>query len=96
MKTMRYRIRVLTLVLVCALLAVMLWTAKSIWVKAPEETPVPSAESLSPSLPDPWAEPTPAPSASSSSEETPSSWETASPPAGETRTPEALFDTFGL
>lgn len=51
MKTMRYRIRVLTLALVCGLLAVILWTGKSVWFPAPETSPIPSAESLSPVLP---------------------------------------------
>ena len=96
MKTMRYRIRVLTLALVCGLLAVILWTAKSVWFPAPEATPIPSADSLSSVLPDPWAEPTPFPSSSPSAEETQPSAETAAPSAVETQPPEALFDTFGL
>ncbi len=96
MKTMRYRIRVLTIALVCGLLAVILWTGKSVWFPAPETSPIPSAESLSPVLPDPWAEPTPFPSSSPSAEETQPSAETAAPSAVETQPPEALFDTFGL
>lgn len=96
MKTMRYRIRVLTLALVCGLLAVILWTAKAVWFDTPEVTPIPSAESLSPVLPDPWAEPTPFPSSSPSAEETPPSGETAAPSAVEAQPSEALFDTFGL
>ena len=96
MKTMRYRIRVLTLALICALLAVTLWTAKFVWFHAPEATPIPSGESLSPSLPDPWTDPTPVPSTSPSAGEIRYSVEATASPDGETQLPEALFNTFGL
>ena len=91
---MRYRIRIITLVLVCALLAVTLWTAKSAWFPdgiRPETTedavpPVTSeAPASSPSGPDPWADPVdPVPAAETvpSPEETPA--------------PDPLFNTFGL
>ena len=95
MKTMRYRIRVIALVLVCAVLAVVLWTAKEAWFPAaglPEETPAETPMESAVSLPqDPWAEPTPSPSGEPA----------ASPagtdiPAGETPSSGPLFDTFGL
>ena len=93
MKTMRYRIRIITLVLICALLSVVLLTAKSAWFpdgftpKTPAEStpsvsPETSSESVSPAAPDPWADPAPA-------AETP-------PSAEETATPDPLFNTFGL
>ena len=93
MKTMRYRIRIITLVLICALLAVVLLTAKSAWLpdgispetpaeSTPSVSPETSSESVSPAAPDPWADPAPA-------AETP-------PPAEETATPDPLFNTFGL
>ena len=95
MKTMRYRIRVIALVLVCAVLAVVLWTAKEAWFPAaglpeatPAETPVESAASLPP---DPWAEPTPSPSGEPAA--SPAGMEV---PAGETPSSGPLFDTFGL
>ena len=99
MKTMRYRIRVIALVLVCAVLAVVLWTAKEAWFPAaglpeetpaetPAETPVESAASLPP---DPWAEPTPSPSGEPAA--SPAGTEI---PAGETPSSSPLFDTFGL
>ena len=93
MKTMRYRIRIITLVLICALLAVVLLTAKSAWFPdgfAPE-TPAESTPSVSPATPsesvslpapDPWADPAP-------DAETPL-------PAEETAAPDPLFNTFGL
>ena len=86
MKIMRYRIRIITLVLVCALLAVALWTAKSAWYPEEAVQPVPSeVPSSSPSGQDPWADPVdPAPAAETvpSPEETPAS--------------DPLFNTFGL
>ena len=91
MKTIRYRIRIITLVLICALLAVVLWTAKSAWFpdiigpENPEETAQPvfsEAPSASPADPDPWADPSPAAEAT--------------PPAEETAAPDPLFNTFGL
>ena len=89
MKTLRYRIRLIALALVCALLAAVLWTVKSVWFSeeaAPEE---PSGSVSSP-LPDPWAETAPSGSADplASPEETPAQAETPSP--------EPLFDTNGL
>ena len=90
MKTMRYRIRVIALVLVCALLALILWTAKAAWFPDGGEPDKP-AESVSALPPDPWAAPVPSPSeqASAPLEETAS-------PAVETPSSEPLFDTFGL
>ena len=91
MKIMRYRIRVIALVLVCAVLAVVLWTVKEAWFPAagvPEETPAASAASLPP---DPWAEPTPSPSGEPGA--SPAGTEI---PAGETPSSGPLFDTFGL
>ena len=91
MKTMRYRIRIITLVLICALLAVVLLTAKSAWLpdgispETPEETAQPvfsEPPSSSPAGSDPWADPAPAS-------------ETV-PPAEETAAPDPLFNTFGL
>jgi hypothetical protein len=94
LKIMRYRIRIITLVLVCALLAVALWTAKSAWYPdgirpdTPEEAVQPVASEVSSSSPsgqDPWADPVdPAPAAETvpSPEETPAS--------------DPLFNTFGL
>ena len=94
MKTMRYRIRIVTLVLICALLAVVLLTVKSAWLPdgispaTPEETAQPvfsEPPSSSPAGSDPWADPVdpvPAAEAVPSPEETPAS--------------DPLFNTFGL
>ena len=93
MKTMRYRIRIITLVLICALLAAALWTARSAWFpdgfspetpaeSAPSVSPEASSESASPAAPDPWAEPVSVPETGS--------------PAETTSTPDPLFNTFGL
>ena len=48
MKTMRYRIRVIALALVCALLAVMLWTAKEAWFPADSGTEIPAETETQP------------------------------------------------
>lgn len=90
MKTMRYRIRVIALVLVCALLAVVLWTARAAWFPDGSEPDEP-AESVSALPPDPWAEPVPSPPDPASA-----SPESAASPAVETPSPEPLFNTFGL
>ena len=91
MKTMRYRIRIITLDLICALLAVVLLTVKSAWLpdgispETPAETAQPvfsEAPSSSPAGSDPWADPVP-------------TSETVSP-AEETAAPDPLFNTFGL
>ena len=93
MKTMRYRIRIITLVLICALLAVVLLTVKSAWLpdgispetpaeSTPSVSPETSSESVSPAAPDPWAEPVSVPETGS--------------PAETTSTPDPLFNTFGL
>ena len=95
MKTMRYRIRVIALVLVCSLLFVVLWTAKAAFFMAGEDPEKPSESPvISSSLPpDPWAAPTPDPAETAMSfpegteaptEESPSS------------SPAPLFDTTGL
>ena len=95
MKTMRYRIRVIALVLVCTVLAVVLWTAKEAWFPTaglPEETQAETpAESAASLPPDPWAEPTPSPSGEPAA--SPAGTEV---PAGETPSSGPLFDTFGL
>jgi len=89
MKTMRYRIRVIVLLLVTALLATALWCTKEIWFPAgiAPTSPVQTASpSVSPSA-------SPAPSSTTHVEW----WETPVPsPAEETSTPEPLFNTFGL
>lgn len=90
MKTMRYRIRVIALALVFALLAVMLWTAKEAWFPADSGTEIP-AETVSSLPPDPWADPTPSPSGKPAA----SPAETETQP-GETPSSGPLFDTFGL
>ncbi len=86
MKTMRYRIRVIALAMVCALLAVVIWTARTAWFPGGigMGPTVPPAASAAPSDPDPWADPTTAPSEDLTDlpEETPSA--------------EPLFVTFGL
>ncbi len=91
MKIMRYRIRIITLVLVFALLAVALWTAKAAWFpedaipEPPEETAQPAVSNVplaSPADSDPWADPV-------------HDTETTPPPAG-TAAPDQLFNTFGL
>ena len=89
MKTMRYRIRVITLVVVCSLLLTVLWTAKEAWFPAAGGSDTP-AESVSSLPPDPWTDPAP----SSSAEPAGSPAETDMP----VETPSAgpLFDTFGL
>lgn len=46
MKTTRYRIRVITLVLLCSLLAAMLWIAKSVWFPAVDILPSPGSAGL--------------------------------------------------
>ena len=89
MKTMRYRIRLITLVLVAALLASLLWCIRTLWIPAvsdtEQETPseVP-AESVLPAS----AAPTAVPKGSG----TPESSATEEPAA----TPNPLFDTYGL
>ena len=82
MKTLRYRIRVIALALVCALLATVLWTAKTVWFPDADVPALPSAAVSSP--PDPWAEPAPSrtPDPGTAPEETPA--------------PDPLFDTTGL
>ena len=95
MKTMRYRIRVITLVLVCSVLAVVLWAAKAAWFQSGErakkqaESPAMSVSAIL----DPWADPTPEP-AQTQSVSAPES----SVPPDETSFPssEPLFDTTGL
>ena len=90
MKTMRYRVRVIALVLVCAMLAVVLWTAKEAWFPAVDEPEAP-AETVSSLPPDPWADPTPAPSGEPAA--SPAETEV---PADETPSSGPLFNTFGL
>lgn len=89
MKTMRYRIRLITLVLVAALLASLLLCIRTVWIPAASDTEpaVPSevpAESALPADVEPTAVPkgagTPEPAA------------TKEPVA----TPDPLFDTYGL
>lgn len=84
MKTMRYRIRVIALALVAALLAVLLWSVRAAWLPSgePQDIPQESAVSLSPDPAVPDASPAPDESPSTLPEET--------------ATPEPLFDTFGL
>ena len=91
---MRARIRIITLVLVCALFAAALWTAKSAWFpdgilsETPEEAAQPVASEVPSSSPpgaDPWAvpvDPVPAAETVPAPEETPAS--------------DPLFNTFGL
>ena len=90
MKTLRYRIRVIALALVCALLAAVIWTVKSAWF-SDAVVPEPPADAVSSVPPDPWADPVPAGTSGpqASPEETPL-------PAEETPSPEPLFDTTGL
>ena len=69
MKTMRYRIRVIALLLVVSFLGVMLWCAHDIWLPSgifpemsPEPVPSASAEPLPSETPSPSpAGPTPEP-----------------------------------
>ncbi len=94
MKTLRYRIRVITLVLVSALLAVLLWCIRGTWLPfspAPDTavlSPVPeaSASPLSPGL-------TPVPKGTAVPEISLSPELSASP---EPDSPVQLFETFGL
>lgn len=81
----------ISLVLVCALLSVVLWTARAVWIPAAGGGPDDPPAASSSLLPDPWADPTPAPDGrpAISPEETASVKE-------ETPTPEPLFNTFGL
>ena len=94
MKAMRYRIRIITLVLICALLLVVIWIVRSVWFPAaftpesPEESAPASdvsevpAESVTPALQDPR-------------EDTVFPGKTASP-AENTAVPDPLFNTYGL
>ncbi len=91
MKTTRHRIRVIALVLVCALFSVVLWTARAIWIPASgggQDDPSAASASL---LSDPWAAPTPAPTGGSAIPTEETGWV-----EEETLTPEPLFNTFGL
>ena len=90
MKTMRYRIRVIALVLICSLLAVVLWTAKAAWFPA-GDTSENSSTFSSVQTEDPWSEPT-----SPQAGETQDSTEETPVQAEEMPSPEPLFDTFGL
>lgn len=80
MKTMRYRIRFITLVLVIAVAAVLLWTVRMIWFPS---VPLPLSSEVS----------TPVPSEFAPSEVSPSPDETS---MVETLSPEPLYDTTGL
>ena len=87
---MRYRIRVIALVLICSLLAVILWIAKSFWFPVLPVEDI-SVVSVSPLQPDPWSNPTP-----SSSAESLFLPEESIPPPQDSPSPEPLFDTYGL
>jgi len=89
MKTMRYRIRVIAMMLVTALLFLVLWCTHDIWFPS----------GISPAAPAVSVSPSGSPSATLSPAETTHMewWETPSPvPSAEPVTPEPLFDTFGL
>ena len=85
MKTMRYRIRMITLLLVCALLFSVLLCVRSVWfpsglvIGKPEVSPDPVLFPASPEI-------TPAPSGQ---------WPPL-PADNALPSPEPLFDTFGL
>ena len=83
MKTLRYRIRVITLVLVSALLAVLLWCIRGTWLPF---SPAPDTAVLSPGL-------TPVPKGTAVPEISLSPELSASP---EPDSPVQLFETFGL
>ncbi len=95
MKTMRYRIRLVTLVLVSALLAVLLWCVRSAWLPAAGSSD-PAEPSVAPS--DLFAAdaadftPVPKGSAPPDTSELPEE----SPSPGPSSAPDPLFDTFGL
>lgn len=89
MKTMRYRIRVIALILVTTLLILVFWCVHDIWFPA----------GFSPAVPAETASPSATPSVTPSFPVTTQAewWETAAPsPATDVLTPEPLFDTFGL
>lgn len=90
MKTMRYRIRLIALILVTVLLFLVLWCVHDIWFPS-GLSPVFPAETASPSLSPPV---TPSPLPATTQAEW---WETVVPsPTIDALTPEPLFDTFGL
>lgn len=90
MKTLRHRIRIITLVMISALLMMILWTARSVWFPdgIVPETP---AEPVSDAQPDPWAAPVPA-----GTGETLKLTDDPLPSGEETPSPEPLFNTYGL
>lgn len=84
MKMLRYRIRVIALVLIIALLAVPLWSIRAFWFPSDMSQNISQDSFVSPSQ-------SPAiPDASPALSEEPSVF------PEETITPEPLFDTFGL
>ena len=107
MKTMRYRIRVIALVLICSLLILLLWIARSLWLPADSSalpSPVPESSgqfvpSVSPAgigFDSPWETPV-LPSPADSSSESPAESPAVSSGNPEmTVTPEPLYDIFGL
>ena len=107
MKTMRYRIRVIALVLICSLLILLLWIARSLCFPAdPSAAPSPAPESPGQSVPSaspagisfdsPWETPV-LPSPVDSSSESPAESPAVSSGNPEmTVTPEPLYDIFGL
>ena len=69
MKTMRYRMRMITLVLICALAAVTLWGLRSFRLPDAEEETAPVSAAESPAAPDAaWPPETPVPSEAPSAE----------------------------
>ena len=95
MKMMRYRIRVITLVLICLLFAVILFLVKSAWFRNVEEpeTHLDSFSVSSSIQPASWADPTP--DLSETKPDLPK--ETVSPAAeAPSASPAPLFDTTGL
>lgn len=96
MKTMRYRIRVITLLLIAALILVSLWSFRAVLfpggeifgktisvLSEPSDSPAPTESSA------------PTPSPADSTQDPAGAWP---PPesAAETGTPQPLFDTNGL
>ncbi len=110
MKTMRYRIRVIALVLVIAILGVMLWCARALFFPdlavfplSPENPSVsPSVYPSLPASPDPWTttpDPASLPQDPWATLPTPNPLPSDSGVPAETLpvpSPEPLFDTFGL